>query len=144
LLYSIQDLRWLVAGQPASVGWAPRSSLEITMDPNATLDQEYAEDVSDLREAQRLIARLRRALEQPSTLDYYADGEFTVFLDDLHSERLVELFEQRRLVAGQAAACELHDALSAFVSHWLDVQWKAQQLAHEHLHERSQSLTITA
>ena len=86
------------------------------------LEQEYAEDVIDLREAQRLIAELRRASAQPAELTYFADGEFTIFLDDEHANMLLTLFEQQRLIARQDAACELHDALSDFVSHWLDVQ----------------------
>jgi hypothetical protein len=85
-------------------------------------DQEYADDVTDLREAQRIIAELRRAVAQPSELTYFADGAFTIFLDDEHTNTLLMLFEQQRLVARQDAAAELHDALSDFVSHWLDVQ----------------------
>ena len=89
---------------------------------SSTPDQEYAEDVTDLREAQRIIAELRRALSQPAALTDFADGEFTIFLDDQHTDLVITLFEQQRLVARQDRTCELHDALSEFVSYWLDVQ----------------------
>ncbi|HET7159510.1 MAG TPA: hypothetical protein VFI62_10965, partial [Burkholderiales bacterium] len=79
---------------------------------NRPPDPEYAEDVTDLREAQRMIAELRRALRQPTELAYFADGEFTIFLDDQHTDLLIALFEQQRLVARQDRSCELHDALS--------------------------------
>lgn len=91
------------------------------------LDHEYAEDVTTLREAQRVIADLRRQLARPQQLTYFADGEFTIFLDDEHSTMVYALFEQRRLVANQAADCELHDALAEAVSHWLDAHCAARK-----------------
>src|SRR5262245_8039494 len=94
------------------------------MDHSIPAEQAYAEDVTDLREAQRIIAELRRALEQQTQLLYYADGEFTIFLDDEHTNMVMTLFEQQSLIAEQDPAAELHDALSEFVSHWLDIQWK--------------------
>ena len=108
------------------------------------LDQEYAEDVTDLREAQRIIAELRRANAQSAELTYFADGEFTIFLDDEHSDMLLTLFEQRRLAARQDAATELHDALSDFVSHWLDVQSHIPRLEHKRSRDRSQRITSSA
>jgi hypothetical protein len=109
-----------------------------------TTDQEYAEDVTDLREAQRIIAELRRALQQPQELGYFDDGEFTIFLDDQHTDRLIALFQQRRLVAHQHGDCELHDALSEFVSHWLDVQWAMRHADQETPRERLLGLTPSA
>jgi hypothetical protein len=109
-----------------------------------TPDQEYAEDVTDLREAQRIIAQLRRMLEQQSTLTAFADGEFTVFLDDRHTNMVINLFEQQRLVAGQDASQELHDALSEFVSHWLDVHQDMQQIERGYLPQQLQYITPTA
>lgn len=107
-------------------------------------EQEYAEDVTDLREAQRIIAELRRAGAQPAELTYFADGEFTVFLDDEHANMVLTLFEQQRLVARQDAACELHDALSDFVSHWLDVQSNMPQIEQKRSRDRSQRITSSA
>jgi hypothetical protein len=98
-------------------------------------EQEYAEDVTDLREAQRIIAELRRIIAQPAELTYFADGEFTIFLDDEHAYTLLTLYDQQRLVARQDAASELHDALSDFVSYWLDVQANMARL------EQKKSLT---
>jgi hypothetical protein len=106
--------------------------------------QEYAEDVTDLREAQRIIAELRRASVQPSELTYFADGEFTIFLDDEHANMVLALFEQQRLVARQDPACELHDALSDFVSHWLDVQSNMPRLEQERSRGRSRRITSSA
>jgi hypothetical protein len=114
------------------------------MDSTRAPDQEYAEDVTDLREAQRMIAQLRRMLEQQSTLNSFADGEFTVFLDDRHTNMVMTLFEQQRLVAGQDAACELHDVLSDFVSHWLDVQQDIQQIERGRFPQQPQYITPTA
>jgi hypothetical protein len=109
-----------------------------------TLDPEYAEDVTDLREAQRIIAELRRALRQPAELTYFADGEFTIFLDDRHTDMVIALFEQQRLVARQDAACELHDALAEFVSHWLDVQSAMPRLEPNESRGRPRQITISA
>src|SRR5690349_14583184 len=100
-------------------------------------EQEYAEDVTDLREAQRIIAELRRASAQSTELRYFDDGEFTIFLDDQHADMLLTLFEQRRLVARQDPVCELHDALSDFVSHWLDVQSNMPRLEQKRSLDRS-------
>ncbi len=79
--------------------------------------------MAELREARRTIAELRRELEQRDELAYFDDGEFTVFLDDEHSSMLQTLFDGQLLVADQDATHELEDALSEFVSNWLDVQW---------------------
>jgi hypothetical protein len=110
----------------------------------STPDMEYAEDIIDLREAQRIIADLRRALRQPAELAYFADGEFTIFLDDQHTDLLITLFEQQRLVARQDRSCELHDALSDFVSHWLDVQSNMRHSEPERSREQHRHITPSA
>ena len=107
-------------------------------------DPEYAEDVTDLREAQRIIAELRRALRQADGLTYFGDGEFTIFLDDQHTDMLITLFEQQRLVARQDRSCELHDALSDFVSHWLDVQANTRHGEAEKFREQYRRITPSA
>ena len=114
------------------------------MDNTRAPDQEYAEDVTDLREAQHIIGQLRRMLEQQATLTYFADGEFTVFLDDRHTNMVINLFEQQRLVAGQDPSHELHDVLSEFVSHWLDVQQDMQQIERGRLPQHLRYITPTA
>ena len=111
---------------------------------SSTLDQEYAEDVTDLREAQRIIAELRRALRQPAELTYFDDGEFTIFLDDQHAAMVIALFEQQRLIPHQDRACELHDALSEFVSHWLDVQSNMRHSEQEKSREPFRRITSSA
>jgi hypothetical protein len=111
---------------------------------SSTPDPEYAEDVTDLREAQRIIAELRRALRQPAELTYFDDGEFTIFLDDKHTQMVITLFEQQRLVAHQDRACELHDALSEFVGHWLDVQSNMRHVEQEKFRERQRRITSSA
>ena len=40
------------------------------MDGSTPADQPYAQDVTDLHEAQRMIAQLRRAVEQQTELTY--------------------------------------------------------------------------
>jgi hypothetical protein len=114
------------------------------LEQSPVAEQEYAEDVTDLREAQRIIAELRRASALPAELTYFADGEFTIFLDDEHADMLLTLFQQRRLVTRQDAACELHDALSDFVSHWLDVQSNMPRLEQKRSRDRSQRITSSA
>ena len=111
---------------------------------SSTLDHEYAEDVTDLREAQRIIAELRRALRQSAELTYFDDGEFTIFLDDKHAEMVKTLFERRRLFARQDQQCELHDALGEFVSHWLDIQSNAQEIVPDKSREHLQYVTPSA
>lgn len=107
-------------------------------------DREYAEDVTDLGEAQRIIAELRRALQQSAKLTYFDDGEFTIFLDDRHTQMVITLFEEQRLVAHQDRACELHDALSEFVSHWLDVQSNMRHGEQEKSREQHRRITSSA
>ena len=111
---------------------------------NRRPDPEYAEDITDLREAQRIIAELRHALRQPAELAYFADGEFTIFLDDQHTDLLITLFEQQRLIARQDRSCELHDALSDFVSHWLDVQSNMPRHDQKRSPDRSQRIISSA
>ena len=43
------------------------------MDDSTPADQADAEDVTDRREAQRMIAPLRRAMEQQTELTYHYD-----------------------------------------------------------------------
>jgi hypothetical protein len=43
------------------------------MDGSTPANQAYAEDVTDLHEAQRMIAQLRRAVEQHAELTYDYD-----------------------------------------------------------------------
>lgn len=85
------------------------------------------EQAAIVREQARELAALsalaqQHTAPQPAELTYFADGEFSIFLDDADSELLLTLFHQRRLVARQHPSWELHDALSAFVSYWLGVQ----------------------
>jgi hypothetical protein len=57
---------------------------------------------------------------------------------------VIHLFEQQRLVAGQDASHELHDVLSEFVSHWLDVQQDMQQIERGRFPRQLQYITPTA
>jgi len=97
-----------------------------------------------LQKAQRIIAELRARLQQPHELAYFDDGEFTIFLDDQHTDRLIALFQQRRLVAHQHGDCELHDALSEFVSHWLDVQSNMRHGEQEKAPQQLRRITSSA
>jgi hypothetical protein len=49
---------------------------------------------------------------------------------------VITLFEQQHLVARQDRSCELHDALSDLVSHWLDVQSNMRHSEQEKPHEQ--------
>jgi len=101
-------------------------------------NDEYAEDVTDLHEAQRIIAQLRRTIAQQerviTELEEFAtpvDGEFTAFLDEEHARMLEVLFNQCKLVYDQDPDDELLDVCAQFVQDWLDVQWDGVQLDKE-------------
>lgn len=91
--------------------------------------EEYAEDVTDLREAQRLIAALRREVAEltAEVKELLEDaepvkGEVTAFLDDEHADMLYKLYEDCVLYAGQDPDEEFLDAFTQFVSNWTEVQ----------------------
>jgi hypothetical protein len=96
------------------------------------------EDVTDLREAQRIIAALRRQVAhlQAVVVDLEAQcepvaGEFTAFLDNEHTDMLMLLYRQGKLFEGQGDECELIDAFSEFVAGSIDVQWDMVRLEQE-------------
>src|SRR6185436_12720732 len=84
---------------------------------------EYADDVTDLRTAQRMIAQLRRQVVELVELSEPAEGEVSVFLDEEHMRMLQILYERCRLFEEQDEEWEFIDAVSEFVSGWIDVQW---------------------
>ena len=84
---------------------------------------DYAEDVTDLRTAQRMIAQLRQQVEELHDMCEPAPGEVSVFLDKEHMRMLQILYERCRLFEEQDEEWEFIDAVSEFVSGWIDVQW---------------------
>ena len=113
------------------------------MGATASFDHEL-EDITDLEQARRVIAELKCALAQATQLTDFDDGQFTIFLDDQHADMVVTLFEQQRLVARQDPACELHDALSDFVCHWLDRQSSMRQHDHDRATQPRRRVTPSA
>jgi hypothetical protein len=92
---------------------------------------EYAEDVTDLREAQRIIAALRRQIEAIIEECEPGENEFTAFLDDEHADMLRSLFARGKLYDEQDEDDELIDAFSEFVTGWVEVQWDTVRLDEE-------------
>jgi hypothetical protein len=91
-------------------------------------DGEYAADVTDLREAQRIIAVLRRQISAIIEENEPSENEFTAFLDDEHADMLRSLYERGKLCDDQDEEGDLIDAFSEFVSGWIEVQWDSVRM----------------
>jgi hypothetical protein len=93
--------------------------------------ETYAEDVTDLRTAQRIIAALRDQIT--AIIEEYEPGEneFTAFLDDEHADMLRSLFARGKLYDEQDEDDELIDAFSEFVTGWVEVQWDTVRMDEE-------------
>jgi hypothetical protein len=82
-------------------------------------EEEYAEDVTDLREAQRIIATLRRQIAELEPIP----GEFFVFLNDKYTRMIHLLYQQNKLVYDQDNDLEIDDVFEQFVEDALEVRW---------------------
>ena len=84
---------------------------------------EYADDVTDLRDAQRMIAALRRQttalVEQAEPLP----NELSVFLEAEHTRKLQMLFAHGKLFDGQTDDWEFEEAFGELVAGWIEVPW---------------------
>ena len=105
---------------------------------------EFAEDVTELREAQRIIAQLRRtvahlqvrrtvahlekSIKELEIKHLLAEQEFSAFLDDEHAKMLAILFHQKKLVEDQDENWAIEEAFSEFVSISIDLQWDTVRL----------------
>jgi len=90
---------------------------------------EYdAEDVTELRQAQRLIARLRHELMMVEEASRRLPNEYRVMLDEERAAKVEALFEQRKLFVEQDDTWELEEAFTEFVCGWIDVQWDMVQM----------------
>jgi hypothetical protein len=103
-----------------------------------TGEPEHATDVTDLHDAQRLIAELHRQVAHLQTLvvdleeqSHPVAGEFTAFLDSKHTDMLELLYQQRKLFDDQDEEWDQIEAFSEFVTGWLDVQWDSVRLDQE-------------
>ena len=94
-------------------------------------DQE-ALDITDLDQARRVIASLRRSVDELIAISEPAENEFSVFLDQEHADMLRTLYMSRRLIDDQEEDEELNDALTMFVSNWLEVQNDTVRMDQEH------------
>jgi hypothetical protein len=84
---------------------------------------EYAEDVTDLREAQRIIAALRRQITEIIEEFEPGENEFTALLTDEQAAMLRDLYARGKLHDHQEEDEELIDAFSEFVAGWVEVRW---------------------
>ncbi len=90
--------------------------------------EDSAEDVTDLRQAQRIIAGLRHELVVLGEASERLANDYRVMLDDERAAKVEVLFEQRKLFAEQDDTWELEEAFGEFVRGWIDVQWDLVQM----------------
>jgi hypothetical protein len=83
----------------------------------------YADDVTDLREAQRIISQLRRKNEELEVIARPAENEFSAFLSQEHAERLQQLFDARALLYRRDNDLDLHEGFTEFVQQVIDIRW---------------------
>jgi hypothetical protein len=93
--------------------------------------EAYAEDVTDLREAQRIIAALRRVIDEMSEHMKRASDEYWVILDAEYSRMLQLLYQQGKLTIEQDPEWELDEAFEEFVKEALDVHWDMARAQNE-------------
>ena len=90
---------------------------------NEGRSEEYADDVTDLRDAQRMIAELRRQIAALVEQTEPLPNELSVFLEAEHAWKLQMLFAHGKLFDGQTDDWEFEDAVAEFVAGWIEVQW---------------------
>jgi hypothetical protein len=93
------------------------------MNSKTPLATEYAEDVTDLRTAQRIIAQLRSDIIRLVDEGTPNDGEYWVSLDAEHARILRVLFEKDKLVYDQDADLDIDEVFEQFVEDALDARW---------------------
>ena len=85
--------------------------------------EEYADDVTELRDAQRMIAALRRHIAELVEQTEPLPNELSVFLEAEHARKLQMLFAHGKLFDGQTDDWALEDAFEEFVAGWIEVRW---------------------
>ena len=90
---------------------------------NDAWDEEYADDVMDLRDAQRMIAALRRHIAALVEQTEPLSNELSVFLEAEHARKLQMLFSHGKLFDGQTDDWEFEEAFGEFVAGWIEVRW---------------------
>ena len=85
--------------------------------------EEYADDVTELRAAQRMIAALRRQVAELVEQAEPLPNELSVFLEAEHARKLHWLFSHRKLFDGQTDDWAFEDACAEFVAGWIEVRW---------------------
>ncbi len=93
--------------------------------------EEYAEDVTDLREAQRIIAALRRQVSEMEEMATPPANEFTVVLDDQHAEMLETLYRLGELVEDQDAEWDVDEVFAELVLTAIEIRWDMVRLKME-------------
>ncbi len=90
---------------------------------NEGRSEEYADDVTDLRDAQRMIAALRRQIAALVEQTEPLPNELSVFLEAEHTRKLQMLFAHGKLFDGQTDDWEFEEAFGEFVAGWIEVRW---------------------
>ena len=93
------------------------------MASNDAWGEEYADDVTDLRDAQRMIAALRRQIAALVAQTEPLPNELRVFLDAEHARKLHMLFAHGTLFDGQTDDWAFEEAFEEFVAGWIEVRW---------------------
>jgi hypothetical protein len=90
---------------------------------NEGRSEEYADDVTDLRDAQRMIAALRQHIAALVEQTEPLPDELSVFLEAEHAKKLQMLFAHGKLFDGQTDDWEFEEAFEEFVAGWIEVRW---------------------
>ena len=90
---------------------------------NDAWGEEYADDVTELRAAQRMIAALRRHIAELVEQTEPLPNELRVFLDAEHARKLHMLFAHGTLFDGQTDDWAIEEAFGEFVAGWIEVRW---------------------
>jgi len=92
---------------------------------------EHSIDIADLEQARRVIADLRRQIEELEATAQPAENERSAFLDEDHAAKLTILFERQMMFEGQDEEMEIDEAFSVFVEDAIDLQWDFVSLDHD-------------
>ena len=98
----------------------------MTEEPVGT--EAYAEDVTDLRAAQRIIAALRQQVSELEELSRPLANEYRVFLDDHHAQMVETLYRLGELVEDQEEAWDLDEVVAELVLTAIEIRWDMVRL----------------
>jgi hypothetical protein len=93
--------------------------------------EECADDVRDLREAQRIIAALRRQVSELEEMSRPLANEFRILLDDQHAQMLETLYRLGELVEDQDVEWDVDEVFAELVLTAIEIRWDMVRLEME-------------